>query len=134
MLYMDSEDKESQRRIDVSSGDGDMVVFERVGVPKPEIQIEQVGDDPEIRYRYQWDDREYPSPELFERVMHLETKVAVMMNDLDGEINEQAGVVLDELQRLNQMMCNARNLDDEQMEDVVMGNLDGLPEVERQNS
>jgi hypothetical protein len=42
--------------------------------------------------------------------------------------------VLDELQRLSQMMCNARNLDDEQMEDVVMGNLDGLPEVERQKS
>jgi len=123
-------DSERPSGVDECSGDSDMVTFERVGVPEPAVRIEQVGDDPDIRYRYEWEERGDPTPEQFERVSHLEVKLAVMMNDLDGEVEEQADAVLDELQTLQRMMIDARDLDDEQAQEVSMGNLDGLPEVE----
>ncbi len=107
-----------------------MVTFERVSVPEPAVRIEQVGEDPDIRYRYEWDERGEPTPEQFERVTNLEVKLAVMMNDLDGEVLEQAHTVLDELAELQRVMCGERDLDSVQEQQVLMGNIDGLPEVE----
>ncbi|WP_253737981.1 hypothetical protein [Halohasta salina] len=117
-------------RVDEYSGDSDMVTFERVSVPEPAVRIEQVGEDPDIRYRYEWDERGEPTPEQFERVTNLEVKLAVMMNDLDGEVLEQAHTVLDELAELQRVMCGERDLDSVQEQQVLMGNIDGLPEVE----
>jgi len=120
---------DNSTNVDEYSADSDMITFERTNTPQPAVSIEQVGDDPDIRYRYDWQERGYPTPEQFERISHLEVKLAVMMNDVDGELGEQADVVLDELQTLERMMINARDLDDEQAQDVSMGNIDGLPEV-----
>lgn len=124
--------KENNTTSDVNeySGENDMVTFEQINTPQPTVQIEQIGDDPEIRYRYDWEQRGEPTPEQFERVNHLEVKLAVMMTDLTDELEEQADIVLDELQALQRMMIDTRNLNEEQAKDVSMGNLDGLPEVE----
>lgn len=117
--------------IDYYPGDSDMVTFERVGVPTPPFRIEQVGDDPDIRYRYEWDERGEPTPEQFERVGLLEVKLAVLSGDLDGEVEEKAMDALEAVQELKSSMCDARGLDDEQRQEVGLGNLDGLPEVSR---
>lgn len=126
-----SNSEQPRDEIDYRSGDSDMVTFERVGMPDPGIRIEQIGDDPDIRYRYEWDERGQPTPEQFERANHLEVLLVSMMTALDGEVYEQAGVVHDELAELLRVMCEERGLDEEQTQEVLMGNLDGLPEVEQ---
>lgn len=118
-------------RIDRRGGESDMVTFERVGMPDPPLRIEQIGDDPDLRYRYEWDDRGEPTPEQFERVGHLEVKLAVLAGDLGGDPAEKATEALDAIQELQEAMIDDRDLSDEQRQEVALGNLDGLPEVER---
>lgn len=116
--------------ITTHAGASDFVTFEVVGAPAPEFRIEPVGDDPDIRYRYQYDDRGYPTPEQFERVGHLEVRAAVLSADLDDDLAEDAVAVLEAIQSLRSAMADARELDDEQRQDIALGNLDALPEVE----
>lgn len=118
-------------RIDRRAGESDMITFERIGVPEPGLRIEQVGSDPDIRYRYDWDDRGEPVPEDFERIGHVEVKLVAAMPDMDGEVREAADEAHEAIVDLKDAMCDARDLDDEQRQEVLMGNLDGLPEVER---
>lgn len=111
------------------SGESDMVTFEVENVPEPRFQIRQVGDDPDIRYRYDHTERGNPTPEDFERVNHLEVKLVVAMGDWDGEVAEAAEEAHEALVDLKDAMADARSLDEEQRQDVALGNLEGLPEV-----
>lgn len=115
--------------VDEFSGESDMVTFEVEGKPDSGIVIRQIGDDPDIRYRYHWDERGSPTPEDFERIGHLEVKLVVAMADWDGEILEAADTAHEALVDLKDAMCDARDLDDEQRQQVMLGNLEALPEV-----
>lgn len=108
-----------------------MITFERVGKPEPAFEIQQIGEDPDIRYRYHWDECGDPTPEEFERVTDIETKLAVLSGQLSGDVEAAAIEALEAIQNLQSVMLDARDLDEEQRLEVSMGNLEGLPEVER---
>ena len=121
----------SEAEIDRRDGESDLVTFERIGKPDPRFRVEQVGDDPDLRYRYHWDDRSDPTPEQFERVGHLEVKLVTMLNELDGEAEDAGDAAHEALVELRNAMMDQRDLDEEQRQEVAMGNLEGLPEVHR---
>jgi len=56
------------------------------------------------------------------------------MTDWDGEVESKAEGAHEALVELRNAMCDARDLDDEQRQEVNMGNLDALPEVEKPDS
>ena len=120
-----------EAEIDRRDGESDMVTFERIGKPDPLFHVEQVGADPDIRYRYDWSDRAEPTPEQFERVGYLEVKLVTMLNDLEGEAEAAGDAAHDAIVELRNAMMDQRDLDEEQRQDVAMGNLEGLPEVVR---
>ena len=115
-------------------GKSDLVTFEIVNKPEPKIRIEQVGPDPDIRWRYDWSERGYPTPEMFERVGHAEVLVVGMMPDTDGDLRQALDAAHDAILEVERVMCEMRGLDEEQAGEVVMGNLDGLPEVEKRDA
>lgn len=117
--------------VDRRSGESDMVTFERENVPEPSFRIEQVGSDPEITYRYDWDERGEPTPEEFERLGHLEVKLVTMMTDLTDEVDEEAQAAHEALVELKRAMMDCRDLDEEQRQGLAMGNLSALPEVSK---
>lgn len=117
--------------VDRRSGESDMVTFERVNKPDPAFRVEQVGADPDIRYRYDWSDRGEPTPEQFERVGHLEVKLVTMLNDLDGDAEAAGDAAHEAIVDLRNAMMDQRDLDEDQRQQVAMGNLEALPEVDR---
>lgn len=119
--------------VDVHEGLGPFTVFEVEGKPDPMFKIQQVGHDPEIRYRYHWEDRGKPTPEDFERVGHVEVKLVGMMPDIeDPDVEEAADEAHKAIVELKKTMAEARGIPegDDRM-DLMLGNLDVLPEVEK---
>lgn len=119
---------------DVTEHDGasDLVTFEVTGKPTPRFRIETIGRDPDIRYRYAWADRGTPTPEQFERVGHLEVKLVGMMPDLEpGAVRQAADDAHQALVDLKTALMDARDLGRDQRQELALGNLDGLPEVEK---
>lgn len=114
----------------IHEGESDMVTFEVFNKPDPRFLIKQVGEDPSVLYQYDWEDRGSPTPEQFERVGHIEVKLVSMLPDLeDEEVREAADEAYEALVELKDAMCEARGLDQEQRQEVVMGNLEYLPEI-----
>lgn len=106
-------------------------IFEIKEKPDPKLIIEPVGTQPHTRWRYQWPERGDPSPELFDRVSSLEVTLAVLLTDLDDDHEDHAIEALYAIQSLHQAMVEKRGLEGDARRNVLMGNLDGLPEVER---
>ena len=117
--------------VDRRDGESDMVTFERFNKPDPAFRVEQVGSDPDIRYRYDWSDRGEPTPEQFERVGHLEVKLVTMLNDLDGDAEAAGDAAHEAIVELRNAMMAQRDLNEDQRQQVAMGNLEALPEVDR---
>lgn len=105
--------------------------FKDENKPEPSFRFEQVGSDPDVCYRVDWDERGHPTPRDFHRVNMLEVKLVVGMTGWGGEVQEMAEAAHDAIAELAEAMCDARGLNDEQRQQVLLGNLDGLPEVTR---
>jgi hypothetical protein len=112
------------------AGDSDSVTFEIVDEREPLFETQLVSDA-DIRYRYRWQDRGHPAPEDFHRVSHLEVLLVSMATDFDGELEAAADEAHRALMDLKQAMADARGLDDQDRQDIMLGNIDALPEVER---
>jgi hypothetical protein len=116
----------------VHEGENDHTQFAVRHAPDPEVRIEETGESPEVTWSYEHDERGQPTPEDFDRVGSLEVKLVVAMTDWDGEVLEAAEEVHDALTELKTAMMDARNLDDEQRQQIALGNLDALPEVTKE--
>lgn len=117
--------------VETRDGESDMVTFEIANKPDPGIIIREVGEPPDIRYRYDWDERGDPTPEDFERVGMLEVKLVSAMTDWDGDVLEAAEEAHEAIVNLRETMSEQRGLEESQRREVRMGNLEGLPEVEK---
>lgn len=106
-------------------------VFEVIGKPDPHISFKKNGNDPVSHYRWRWVDRPDVDAETFDAVADAQVKIAgagaFMPDELDDEVSNAVGAIAD----LLHAMCEARDLTEEQTRNVVMGNLDSLPEVEK---
>lgn len=112
-------------------GAHDDTVFEITEKPAPELIIEPHGQQRKTRWRYRWPERGDPSPELFDRVSSLEVKLAVLLTDLDEDLEGHGYDALEAIQSLHKAMVERRGLKGDEKRNVLMGNLDSLPEVER---
>jgi hypothetical protein len=114
----------------VHEGESDMVTFEVFNKPELRFRILQTGETPTVRYQYDWAERGSPTPEQFERVGYLEVKLVGMMPDIeDDDVREAADEAHEAIVELKNAMCDARGLDEEQRKEVLMGNLEYLPEI-----
>lgn len=110
-----------------------MVTFIVEDKPAPPFIVESV-HEPDVRWRYSWDERGDPTPEQFERVSYLDVSLAVMLPDLEGEVKEKAEAARQAIAELREAMIDERELDEEQRREISMGNLDALPEVEKDDA
>lgn len=104
--------------------------FVDVNQPEPEFIIQQVGDAPEIVWEVDYEKRGNPTPRDFETINAAEVKLVVAMADPPDEVQAAVDEAHDAIVNLQEAMMDARDLDDEQRQELRMGNLDALPEVE----
>jgi len=104
--------------------------FEYSDKPEPDVVFEEVGDN-QIVWEVDWPERGTPTPEEFDRVGDIEVKTVVVGTDLPDEVQEEVDTVHDAVVELKEAMMDCRDLSEEQRQELTMGNLDALPEVEK---
>lgn len=120
--------------MEIQRGNGPETEFAYKNRPEPTFRVVRHGPPEITRWVVDYEKQEDPRPEQFERVCHIEVKLAVMLPDLDDELREKADAALDAVQDFQRAMIERRDLTQEQEMEVSMGNLDALPEVEERVS
>ncbi|WP_224337904.1 hypothetical protein [Haloprofundus halobius] len=110
---------------------GEYADFEYRNKPEPQVIIQPVGEEPSVTWVVDFPEQGAPRPEQFAAIGAAEIKLLTSTTEFDGELREKADAAHDALVELQKAMCDARGLDDEARKEVILGNLDALPEVEK---
>lgn len=103
------------------------------GEPKPKVRIEPVGDHSLPTVNVERSGIETPEPRAFELVNTAQVKLAVAGNHVeDGEIDEALNALIGDIGELVRLMCERRGLDEDATRDVLMGNIEALPECSKE--
>lgn len=104
--------------------------------PDSDISIEPVGTQPHIIYHVDWREMGQPTPKMFHDVSDAQVTLATLGNYIEDESVEDA--YDDAMKAINTLLremteSRADDLDgDRSKGDLYMGNLQELPEVERE--
>ncbi|AFH22473.1 hypothetical protein OSG_eHP27_00105 [environmental Halophage eHP-27] len=101
--------------------------------PEPNFTVRPVGKETHIIWNVDWEQMEHPTPQMIHDVSGVQVKLAVLMNHIqDDEIDEKANEAFDAVSDLLDLMADKRTDNKHDKQDVLMGSLDALPEVERE--
>jgi hypothetical protein len=99
--------------------------------PEPVFRVKQVGPNDTIQFHVDWEKMGRPSPKLFHKVSDVEISLATMRDEYfetDAE-REAHARAFDAVSDLLSAMAAARTDDEQTQYDLLMGNLELLPEV-----
>lgn len=98
--------------------------------PKQGVSIEPVGTQPEITYHVNWPDMKHPTPQMFADIGDIQVKLACLGNHLKTEsVQDEYDEAMQAVNELLSAMVDARDLSEEDAQNLHMGNLESLPEV-----
>lgn len=108
--------------------------FKRHGEPEPDIKIIPVGPEPRMTYHVDRGVDRPVSPETIDSIGTAQVKLAVALNELDGDLEEMAD---DALTAVNDLVAAITDeyVDDRESHDwydLYMGDLSVLPGVEKE--
>lgn len=108
-----------------------MTQFEYHGGEEPPFEIIEAHSSETI-WHVDREKRGNPAPRDFDSIGTAEVKVVVTMQELEGEAKEKAEEAHQAITDLKEAMIRQRELNPEEQQEMRMGNLHALPEVERE--
>lgn len=101
--------------------------------PDRGVSIDPVGTQPRIIYHVDWEQMGQPTPQMFQDVQDAQVTLATLVNYIeDDEIQAAYDDAIDAVNQLLTVMVESRLESDEQCNNLYMGNLEELPEVEKE--
>lgn len=100
------------------------------------VKVEQIGTEPRITYHVDWEDMGQPSPKLFQDLGDVQVKLAtrgdyIVTDDVQSAYDEAMEAINTLIRTM--VECRADELDGENAKhNLYMGNLEELPEVEKE--